>query len=148
VKQRHATSEIRLNVRRARYRERDFPDAAQIARFGSGCAPRLAGPEDGAEECDDKNKAKPAPSNHGSRLLAVIYSCKLQSLGTGRNSWHLFSAKGALSSSACGIAAGCESGRTKALKARINPWLDLVNRAFSARIFRIPESWGVAPGFR
>jgi hypothetical protein len=25
-----------LNVRRARYRERDFPDAAQIARFGSG----------------------------------------------------------------------------------------------------------------
>jgi hypothetical protein len=62
--------------------------------------------------------------------------------------WHLFSAKGALSSSACGIAAGCESGRTKALKARINPWLDLVNRAFSARIFRIPESWGVAPGFR
>ena len=38
VKQRYATSEIRLDVRRARYRERDFPDAAQIARFGSGCA--------------------------------------------------------------------------------------------------------------
>ena len=61
VEQRYATSEIRLDVSRrgearsgrtlnggiaariadrgrARYRERDFPDAAQIARFGSGRA--------------------------------------------------------------------------------------------------------------
>jgi hypothetical protein len=36
VEQRHATSEIRLDVRRARYREGHLSDAAQIARFGSG----------------------------------------------------------------------------------------------------------------
>ncbi len=35
VEQCHATSEIRLDVRRARYRERHFSDPAQIARFGS-----------------------------------------------------------------------------------------------------------------
>jgi hypothetical protein len=36
VKQRDATSEIRLDVRGARYREGHLSDAAQIARFGSG----------------------------------------------------------------------------------------------------------------
>src|SRR5262245_34191306 len=33
MKQRYSTSEVSLDARCARYREGDFPDAAQIARF-------------------------------------------------------------------------------------------------------------------
>ena len=78
VEQRHATSEIRLDVRRARYRERDFPDAAQIARFGSGCGfdvvlrTRKYWPVR-QEKQGEANAVEPC-----SRLAAYDYSRKLQ----------------------------------------------------------------------
>ena len=80
--------------------------------------------------------------------MTILANCKIISANGKRP---LFSAKGAASLPAWGIALGGQSHRKQALKARFSFHLrpDLaVNRAFSAGRFRIPQSWGVAPGFQ
>jgi hypothetical protein len=63
----------------------------------------------------------------------------------------VFSAEGATSTSAWGVAPGIRLQQQPALKARFNqpPIIELVskvNRAFSAGGFLFHRSWGVAPG--
>ena len=89
VKQRYATSEIRLDVRRARYRERDFPDAAQIARFGSGCAFDVVCRTRKATGQSDKNKLGEAnaiePCSRLADRITIPANCKITS-ATGKPS--------------------------------------------------------------
>src|SRR6266550_2208131 len=82
VKQRHATSEIRLDVRRARYRERDFPDAPQIARFGSGCAFGVTQDEQSTDKRDETHCASRTRSQHSQGYLPITIpaNCKIISL--------------------------------------------------------------------
>src|SRR5215831_18496320 len=79
VEQCHPASEIRLRVRRARYRKRDFPDAAQIARFGSGSAFSVAQDEQSIGKSDDTNRANPARSQHSQGYLPITIpaNCKI-----------------------------------------------------------------------
>src|SRR5215469_2824377 len=58
VEQRYAASKIRLEVRLGRYRKACVPDAAQIARFGSGCAFEMSRRESRGEY--DKKRYAPA----------------------------------------------------------------------------------------
>src|SRR5262249_1949357 len=57
VKQCYATSEIRLDVRRTRYRKRNISDAAQIPRFWSGGGLSIAQDEQSTGKCDDTKGA-------------------------------------------------------------------------------------------
>src|SRR5439155_487279 len=95
VKQCYATSEIGLDLRRARYWERDFPDAPQIARFGSGRRMRVAQDEQSNDKRNETNHASPTRSQHSQGYLPITIpaNCKIIS-ATGKGS--SFSAKGAI----------------------------------------------------
>jgi hypothetical protein len=64
VEQCHATSEISLDVRRARYREGHLSDAAQIARFGGGGAFEVGQHDRSSDKRDETNGASPIQSHH------------------------------------------------------------------------------------
>src|SRR5258707_10795821 len=82
VKQRYATGEIRLDVRRARYREGHLADTAQIARFRSGRGFGVAQDEQSTDKRDETNRARPIQSQHSQGYLPITIpaNCKLISL--------------------------------------------------------------------
>jgi hypothetical protein len=79
MEQCYATSEIRLDVRRARYRERHFSHAAQIAWFGSGRGLSVAQDEQTADKRGDAKCTTPAQSQHSQGYLpmTVPANCKI-----------------------------------------------------------------------
>ncbi len=95
VKQCYATSEIRLDLRRARYWEGNFPDAAQIARFGRGRTFGVAQDKQSTDKRDETNRASRTRSQHSQGYLPITIpaNCKIIS-ATGKGS--SFSAKGAI----------------------------------------------------
>src|SRR5215468_3037111 len=81
VEQRNATSEIRLDVRRTRYRKRNISDAAQIARFWSGCGLSIAQDVQSTDKRDDTKGASPTRSQHSQGYSPMSVAANSKRLG-------------------------------------------------------------------